>query len=148
VKQLNFPSYDFKIRKSANGFEILDDVRKKWVVLTPEEWVRQHTIRWLISEKNYPAGLIAIERQILINGVSNRFDAVVFDRNASPLIVVECKAPEVEINEAVFDQAARYNMNVNASMLLITNGISHYCCTINHQEQTYQFLKDLPKYRP
>lgn len=114
--------------------------------MTPEEWVRQHTLRWIVTAKLYPAGLIAVEKRITINGMERRFDAVVFDRESNPLIIVECKAPEVRITEEVFDQAARYNLNVNAAFMLITNGLTHYCCKMDHANQAYSFLKELPEY--
>lgn len=146
MKQLNFPAYEFKLKKSGDGFQILDEFRKKWISLTPEEWVRQHTLRWIVTAKLYPAGLIAVEKRITINGMERRFDAVVFDRESNPLIIVECKAPEVRITEEVFDQAARYNLNVNAAFMLITNGLTHYCCKMDHANQAYSFLKELPEY--
>lgn len=146
MKQLNFPQYEFKLRKSGDGFQILDEFRKKWIVLTPEEWVRQHVLRWLVVEKLYPAGLIAVEKRISINGAERRFDAVVFDRDSRPQIIVECKAPEVKITEDVFDQTARYNLNVKAAILLITNGLNHYCCVMDHENQKYTFLKELPQF--
>jgi type I site-specific restriction endonuclease len=147
VKQLNFPRYEFKLRKSGDGFQILDEFRKKWVALTPEEWVRQHTLRWIITEKLYPAGLIAVEKSILINGMEQRFDAVVFNRASEPAVIIECKAPEVKITEEVFDQVARYNMKVMAPFLLITNGLTHYCCVMDHEGKSYSFLKELPSYK-
>jgi type I site-specific restriction-modification system R (restriction) subunit len=146
VNQLNFPHYDFKIRKTEKDFEIFDDFRKKWVVVTPEEWVRQHVLKWLVEEKKYPSGLLAVEKQININGLSRRFDAVIFDIHAKPMVIIECKAPEVKITEEVFDQIARYNLVVNAEYLLITNGLRHYCCRIDHAQQSYSFLKELPDY--
>lgn len=147
MKQLNFPGYEFKLRKSGEGFQILDEFRKKWIALTPEEWVRQHTLRWIVKEKLYPAGLIAVEKSILINGVEQRFDAVVFNRESEPSVIIECKAPEVKITEEVFDQIARYNMKVMAPLLLITNGLTHYCCVMNHEQKSYNFLKELPAYK-
>lgn len=144
LPKLNFPSYAFRLREKESRPEIFDEVRKKWVTLTPEEWVRQHVMKWLTEEKKYPASLLAIEKSISVNGLTKRCDMVAFDREANPLLIVECKAHDVEINQQVFDQAARYNLTLNADLFLLTNGLKHFCCKIDHDQKSYNFIKDLP----
>lgn len=146
--QLNFPEFIFRIRENEKRPEIFDEVRKKWVALTPEEWVRQHTIRWLLEIKNYPAALLAVEKTITVNGLSRRCDLVFFTRELNPFLLVECKAPDVSVSQEVFDQAARYNLSLGADLFLITNGLNHFCCRADHEKSVYQFLKDLPAYQP
>lgn len=141
---LNFPAYEFRLRENESRPEIFDPSRKKWVTLTPEEWVRQHTLAWLSQEKKYPLSRMGVEKTISVNGLAKRCDIIVFDREAKPALIVECKAPEVEITQAVFDQAARYNMTLGADLFLLTNGLRHFCCTLDHIEQKYNFIKELP----
>lgn len=125
---------------------IFDEIRKKFVVLQPEEWVRQHVIRFLMEEKGYPKSLISVEREITINGLSKRFDVVVFSPSANVSLVVECKAPSVVITQSVFDQIARYNLSLNADLLMVTNGLTHYYCQMDYNQKKYHFLNELPKY--
>ena len=145
MQQLNFPSYSFRLKASENKTLIFDIVRKKYVVLTPEEWVRQHCIHFLHFEKGYALSLMAIEKQLKIHSLTRRTDIVVYTNEGLPLIVVECKAPSVEISQATFDQIARYNMELDAALLMVTNGISHFYSFIDHEHKSYQFLADLPK---
>ncbi len=146
LPKLNFPSFHFKLRENESRQEIFDEVRRKWVILTPEEWVRQHTLKWLIEEKGYPASLLAIEKAIQVNGLTKRCDIVAFNTKAEAILVVECKSNDVNISQAVFDQAARYNMTLNVDLFLLTNGINHFCCKADHTAQSYVFLKELPNY--
>ena len=146
LPRLNFPVYEFRLRGQNSRPEVYDEVRKKWIVLTPEEWVRQHVIRWLVEEKKYPASLLAVEKSISVNGLTKRCDVVAFNRQGNPLLVIECKAHDVEISQPVFDQAARYNMTLNADLFLLTNGINHFCCRTDHEHKSYFFLKELPEY--
>ena len=118
MTELNLPFYKFKIKSSENKRLIFDQLRKKYVVLTPEEWVRQHFISYLLSEKKYPASLIAIEKEMKINGLKKRTDILIFNKQGLPYIIVECKAPSVPITQTTFDQIARYNLKLNASFLL------------------------------
>ncbi len=134
------------MRNEGNGVEIFDEIRKKWLVLTPEEWVRQHLIKFLVDDRKYPSSLIALERLVNVNGLAQRTDAVVYDRNGQALVVCECKAPEIAINQRVFDQAARYNASIKAPYLLISNGMSHYFCKIDHLESAFIFLKEIPTF--
>ncbi|MFO8055028.1 MAG: type I restriction enzyme HsdR N-terminal domain-containing protein [Bacteroidales bacterium] len=144
---LNFPSYEFTIKGSGDQEKIFDHIRKKYVVLTPEEWVRQHVIAFLLSEKNIPAGLTAVEKQIKYNKMSRRADIVVFNSEARPLLIVECKAPTVEITQEAFAQIARYNVAMRVDYLMVTNGINHYYCKMDYVNWTYDFLKTLPEYK-
>jgi hypothetical protein len=116
------------------------------VVLTPEEWVSQHFISYLLSEKKYPASLIAIEKELKINGLKKRTDILIFNKKGFPNIIVECKAPSVPITQNTFDQIARYNLKLNASFLIVTNGLQHFYCQMDHENQQYVFLKDIPNY--
>ena len=146
VQNLNFPTYSFRLKNSENNTHIFDVVRKKFVVLQPEEWVRQHCIQYLIQEKNYPISLINIEKVILINGLKKRYDIVVFNPNGSLALVVECKAPKVKISQTTFDQIARYNLTLKAPYLMVTNGLNHYFCTMNYNNESFEFLETLPDY--
>lgn len=146
LPKLNFPFYEFRLRETESIPEIFDEVRKKWVVLTPEEWVRQHTMKWLIDFKKYPASLLAVEKSIEVNGLTKRCDIVAFNRDGNPVLIVECKAHDVEVTQAVFDQAARYNLTLNANLFLLTNGINHYCCSVDHEKNAYVFLAELPEF--
>jgi hypothetical protein len=146
MKVLNLPFYKFNIKISENKRLIFDQLRKKYVVLTPEEWVRQHFISYLLSEKKYPASLIAIEKELKINGLKKRTDILIFNKKGFPNIIVECKAPSVPITQNTFDQIARYNLKLNASFLIVTNGLQHFYCQMDHENQQYVFLKDIPNY--
>jgi len=146
MQTLNLPTYNFRIRASKDKNEIFDDIRKKFVVLTPEEWVRQNFISYLINEKRFPASLIVVEMSLKLNKMQKRSDIVVHDNNGNPLLIVECKAPSVQINQDVFDQVARYNMTFKVKYLIVTNGLDHYCCMIDHDNMNYQFLQEIPSY--
>ncbi|KOY52338.1 Type I restriction enzyme R protein [Polaribacter dokdonensis DSW-5] len=116
------------------------------MVLTPEEWVRQHFVQYLIDEKRYPASLIALEKQLVINNRKKRTDVLIFNKNGTPEIIVECKAPSIKITQDTFDQIARYNLKLNAHYLIVTNGLQHYYCKMDFENETYIFLKDIPSY--
>ena len=145
-QKLNFPTYDFKLIKQDSKIYIFDIVRKKYILLNPEEWVRQHVLHYLITEKKYPVNLIAVEKQLIINQNKRRFDLVVFNRKMQAEILIECKAPEVQINQKTFDQANQYNWLLKAPYLFLTNGKKHYICQINFEQNKVQFLKELPRY--
>jgi len=145
MQKLNFPTYNYKFEKRADKIYIFDEIRRQYVHLTPEEWVRQHTLQFLIQEKHYPKTLIAVEKQLTINQTQRRFDIVVFNRQMQPHILVECKAPHIKIDQKTFDQANQYNWLLKAPYLFLTNGLKHYICQINFDENNYQFLKELPK---
>jgi hypothetical protein len=148
VQHLNFPEYDFRIRRSESGqsSEIFDIVRKKFVALTPEEWVRQHLLHFMVDDKKYPASLLAVEKELFVAGIKKRTDVIVYSRKAEPLMIAECKSPDVTLNQNSFDQAARYNMNVGVSWLLLTNGLVHYCCRINFDKKKYEVEDEIPEY--
>ena len=143
--KLNFPSYTFRFKKEDDTALIFDEIRKKFVVLTPEEWVRQHTIRMLIEEKNIPKSHINVEKQIVLNKLKKRYDIVVFNSDGSIFLIVECKAPHIKISQTTFDQIAQYNFVLNARYLMVTNGLSHYYCRMDFEEQRYHFLSELPE---
>jgi type I site-specific restriction endonuclease len=143
---LNFPLYDIKTRELEGKRVIFDVVRRKWVPLLPEEWVRQHAVQYLLQEKGYPAGLLSIEKGFHFQGMPQRADIVAYNRQGEAVLMVECKAPAVQIEQAVFDQAARYNRVIRAGYLFVTNGLQHYCCQIDWAAQRYQFVDDIPAY--
>jgi hypothetical protein len=144
--QLNLPKYSFKIKNRENKLYIFDIIRKKYVVLTPEEWVRQHFVHYLNMDKKYPKSIIAIEKQLKYNGLIKRTDILVFDKLGQPDIIVECKSPNIKISQDTFDQIARYNLKLNANFLVVTNGIQHFYCKLDHQNKQYVFLEDLAQY--
>jgi type I site-specific restriction endonuclease len=146
VKKLNLPEYDFRIRERDSKKQIFDEIRKRFVALTPEEWVRQNFLKYLLIEKNYPQSLISVEGKLKLFKRKKRTDIVVYDKQGKPLLIVECKAPNVVIDQNVFDQIVRYNMALQVKYLLLTNGISHYSCTIDYSHQAYHFLKEIPDY--
>lgn len=146
VQQLNFPTYTFRFKNSENKLSIFDDIRKKFIVLTPEEWVRQHCVNFLMIEKKYPKSLINVEKELFINGRKKRYDIVVYNSDGSINILIECKAPKVPITQKTFDQIAQYNLTLNANLLMVTNGLNHYYCQLDYDNERYQFLKDIPEY--
>ncbi len=146
MQHLNFPTYTFRFKNNENKVSIFDSIRKKFVVLQPEEWVRQHCVQFLIQEKGYPESLINVEKELTINSLKKRYDIVVFNPDGSIHIIVECKAPKISINQNTFDQIARYNLELNASFLMVTNGLNHYYCQMDFENERYQFLKDIPEY--
>jgi hypothetical protein len=146
MQPLNLPTYKFRIKSSENKHFIFDIIRKKYMVLTPEEWVRQHFIHYLIEEKKYPISLIAVEKKLTINKLTKRTDILVFNNKGLPNIIVECKAPSVKITQETFDQIARYNLKLEANYLITTNGLEHFYCKMDTKNEQYIFLKNLPAY--
>lgn len=144
--ELNLPTFDKKITKKDDKPFILDIIRRQHVALTPEEWVRQHFVHFLIHHKGYPQSLMANEVQLKLNGMSRRCDTVVYDRSLNPRVIVEYKAPTVTITQKVFDQICRYNMVLQVDYLIVSNGLSHYCCQLDYSTRTYRFLHDIPEY--
>jgi len=145
MEQLNFPKYEFRISEKEGQKYIFDDIRKKHVKLTPEEWVRQNTIKYLIHEKNYPASLIAVEQAIKVNQNSKRCDIVLYNNTGLPHMIVECKAPSVKISQKTFDQIATYNIQLRVDYLFVTNGMQHFCCKMDYTNNSYNFVKDIPQ---
>ena len=147
MQKLNLPSYNFKLKSSENKTLIFDKLRKKYMVLTPEEWVRQHYVSFLIEEKKYPTTLIALEKQLTINNRKKRTDILVFNKEGNHEIIVECKAPSIKITQDTFDQIARYNLKLKATFLIVTNGLEHFYCKMDFINETYIFLKEIPDYK-
>jgi type I site-specific restriction endonuclease len=144
---LNLPPYPFKISDDGKGqLSLFDEIRKKTIILTPEEWVRQHFVQYLIKQKNYPRSLIRLEGGLKLNGLQKRTDIVVFNSAGERILIVECKAPSVTIDQKTFDQVARYNMVHKVSLLAVSNGLQHYYCTVDQQKREYKFIEDLPAY--
>ena len=146
MQELNLPSYEFRLKKDDGQVRIFDEVRKKYVALTPEEWVRQHFIMYLINQKQVPAGLIILEKQLIMNKMSRRPDILIHNRQGEAVMIVECKAPEVNITQDTFDQVARYNSVLSVQYLVVTNGLKHFCCQMDYKGNTYRFLEDIPEY--
>ena len=146
MQNLNFPSFDFRFKNSENKVSIFDEIRKKFILLNPEEWVRQHTVQFLLHEKKYPKSYLNVEKVIKLNEITKRYDIVVFRPDGSLFLLIECKAPEVKITQDTFDQIARYNMKLKARYLMVTNGLNHYFCQMDFEKEQYTFLKELPKY--
>lgn len=147
LQNLNFPEFSFRFKNRENKVSIFDDIRKKFVVLQPEEWVRQHCVHFLIIYKHFPKSLINVEKKLEVNKMTKRYDIVVFKTNGDIHLIVECKAPKVKIDQDTFDQIARYNLELNADYLMITNGLEHYYCQMDFENQRYNFLKDIPSYK-
>lgn len=143
---LNLPSFDAKISKTDRSTIIFDRLRRKYVSLTPEEWVRQHFVNYLIVEKNYPASLIANEAKINLNSLSRRCDTVVYNSRLDPLVILEYKSPDVKITQEVFDQIVRYNIVLRVKYLIVSNGLSHYCCEMDYENQTFRYVNEIPDY--
>lgn len=147
LQPLQLPPYPFKITDVNGRLMLFDEIRKKQVVITPEEWVRQHFVQYLINQKNYPKTLIKLEGGLRLNGMPRRSDIVVFNKHGDKILMVECKAPSVAITQKVFDQVARYNMAYKIDLLAVTNGLQHYYCTIDFVNESYRFIEELPAYR-
>lgn len=143
---LNLPQYPLRIKQDDKGTYIFDDIRKKFLVLTPEEWVRQHLVHFLIHEKKYPKSLIQLEGGLKLNSRQKRSDILIFNSTGQKVLLVECKAPSVKISQDTFDQIARYNFVHRVQWLLVSNGIQHYCCEIDFERSSYRFVEELPKY--
>jgi Type I restriction enzyme R protein N terminus (HSDR_N) len=142
---LDFPSYTFRFKNSENKVSIFDPIRKKFIILTPEEWVRQHVVEFLVQEKKYPKSYINVEKLLKINDLNKRYDVVVFNPDGTIFLLVECKAPEIKISQTTFDQIARYNMVLKSNYLMVTNGLNHYFCEMDFVQNKYKFLQQLPE---
>jgi hypothetical protein len=147
MEQLNLPDFDFRVRLDEKGVrEIFDQTRKKFVRLTPEEWVRQHFINYMTTILGFPATLIVVEAMLTYNKMKKRFDILGYNQTGAPVMIIECKAPSVKITQAVFDQVAMYNVALRVDYLVVTNGMSHFACKVNYQENSWAFLKEIPAY--
>jgi hypothetical protein len=146
LQKLNLPEYTFRFKQEENKTYIFDIFRKKYIVLTPEEWVRQNFLMHLVTDLDFPKSLIAVEAGLKLYKTQKRTDIVVYDKQGIPILIVECKAPEIAINEKVFDQIVRYNMALQVNYLVVTNGLNHYCCKLDYTKKSYKFLKSIPNY--
>ena len=143
---LNLPSFEAKVIRKDGLPAIFDFIRRRYVALTPEEWVRQHFVHFLIEHKGYPRALMANEVQLKLNHTQKRCDTVLYRRDLTAQMIVEYKAPDVEITQAVFDQIGRYNLVLHVDYLVVSNGLQHYCCRMDYVQNRYQFLPDIPLY--
>ena len=147
MHSLNFPSYNFRLKNRENKITVFDELRKKFVVLTPEEWVRQHVVHFLLNEKKFPKSLLNVEKQLKVQGLLKRYDVIAYNPDGSIHLVVECKAASVPVGQETFDQIARYNLALNSTFLMVTNGLNHYFCKMNYSQEKYDFLPDLPEWQ-
>ncbi|MDC1325176.1 type I restriction enzyme HsdR N-terminal domain-containing protein [Ulvibacter sp.] len=144
MQKLNFPEYQFRFKSKENKRLIFDEIRKKFIILTPEEWVRQHVIHYLVKDKKYPASHLSVEKQLKLHDTVKRYDIVVYNRDGGIELIVECKAPSIKISQDTFDQIARYNFVLRANLLMVTNGVEHYFCKMDFEAEKYEFIKELP----
>ena len=143
---LNLPSFEIKLKEKDGKTIIFDVLRKRYVALTPEEWVRQHFVHYLLKDKGYPSSLMANEVFVKLNGTSKRCDTVLYRQDLKARMIIEYKAPNIEITQKVFDQITRYNMVLKVDYLVVSNGLQHYCCKIDYHEMSYHFLPEIPNY--
>lgn len=146
MQKLQLPAYTFRIREHDNKSLIFDEFRHRWVTLTPEEWVRQHFLKYLSMEKKFPRSLMAVEKKVAVNGLPQRFDLLVYDRKGNPLLVAEFKAPGIPVNQSVFDQALRYNSTLMAPFFLISNGLDHFICQVDYLNYQTSYIREIPSY--
>src|ERR1700733_8993694 len=146
LQPLHLPPYPFKITDENGQLTLFDEVRKKNIVITPEEWVRQHFVQYLIRQKHYPKSLIKLEGGHKLHGMAKRSDIVVYNPAGEKILLVECKAPSVTIDQKTFDQVARYNMVHKVKVIAVTNGLQHYFCLIDFEAVNYKFIEELPAY--
>jgi len=146
LKELNLPAYSFRISEKDGSEMILDPLRRKFIKLTPEEWVRQHFIQYLINQGGYPSGLMGVEVMFMLNKLKRRVDILVHNRSGMPVMIVECKAPDIKLDEAVFEQIATYNFKYKVPYLIVTNGIHHYACKFDHELMKFEYLLVIPVY--
>lgn len=146
MQKLNLPEYDFRLKTEDEKSYIFDAIRKKFVVLTPEEWVRQNFIQYLKTEKKYPETLMAVEKKVMVNQNLRRFDLLVYSRNGHPNLIAEFKAPNVKITQETFDQVVRYNMSLRVERVVVSNGLQHFACEIDYAKNSYLYLPEIPEY--
>ena len=147
MEKLNFPEFGIRLKNKENKSLIFDIIRKNWFLLTPEEWVRQHCIHYLIFIKHYPKSLINVEKKVLVNGVPKRYDIIIFSKNGEVLLIVECKEPRIKISQSVFDQISKYNLTLKSKYLMVSNGLTHYFCSVDYLNNNYFFLTEIPKFK-
>lgn len=144
--ELNLPSYDVKLRGTQEKPEIFDFLRRRFVALTPEEWVRQHFTHWLVDYKGYPKGLLGNEIELRIGEKKLRCDSILYHQNTNPRMIIEYKSPNIKIKQQVFNQITVYNLLLHVDYLVVSNGLQHYCCKMDYANQRYEFLEDIPDY--
>jgi len=147
MQKLNLPEFSFRIKTEGGKSFIFDALRKKFVRLTPEEWVRQNFVQFMVAHKNFPVSLITVEASVKVNSNPQRADLVVYHRGAQPLLIAEFKAPGVKISQQTFDQIVRYNMQLKVPFLVVSNGLEHYCCKINYSDGSFLFLPEIPDFK-
>jgi type I site-specific restriction endonuclease len=147
MQALNLPTYYFKLKSENERNYIFDVIRGKYIILTPEEWVRQNIVRYLNEEKEYPLSLMSLESGFSLYQTKKRTDILIFNREAKPIAMVECKAASIKINQSVFDQIIRYNLSFRLVYIIVTNGLQHYCCKIDNDNLTHEFMNEIPSYR-
>ena len=147
MEKLNFPEFGIRLKNKENKCLIFDIIRKNWFLLTPEEWVRQNCIHYLIFIKHYPKSLINVEKKILVNGVPKRYDIIIASKNGEVLWIVECKEPRIKISQSVFDQISKYNLTLKSKYLMVSNGLTHYFCSVDYLNNDYFFLTEIPKFK-
>ncbi|MBI9065974.1 MAG: type I restriction enzyme HsdR N-terminal domain-containing protein [Salinivirgaceae bacterium] len=145
--KLNLPDFSDKLKINKVENTIFDVFRKKNIILTPEEWVRQNFLWYMKENLGYPEGLISVEMSLILNNLTRRCDIVAFNRKGQPKLIVECKAPQIKINQKTFDQIATYNLKLKVDFLVITNGINHYCCLMNYNDNSYSFIEEIPNFK-
>jgi hypothetical protein len=143
---INLPAFDIKIRSEGNQLQVFDSIRRKFVAFTPEERVRQYFINYLLFYKSFPSGLLAVEQPVMVNNMNQRVDIVAFNRKGEPLLIVECKAPSVNLTRDTYAQAARYNLTLKANYLVVTNGVNHFCSRIDLVSKNFYSLSEVPNY--
>jgi hypothetical protein len=144
--ELNLPKYEIQLRGTREKPEIFDFLRRRYVKLTPEEWVRQHFVHWLVEHKGYPKGLLGNEIELQVGEKKLRCDSILYDSNAHPVMIIEYKAPTIALSQKVFDQISAYNLLLHVDYLVMSNGIEHYCCQMDYERNCYYFLQDIPDY--
>ena len=144
--KLNLPEYPAKIKMQGTRRFIFDQIRKKYVILTPEEWVRQHFLNYLIKDLEYPRSLVKVESGLMVNSMGRRSDILVYNKEIAPYLLIECKAAHRALNHKALDQLSIYNRTIKAQYLVLTNGLRHYCCCMNYETNSYQFQSGLPSY--
>ena len=146
MQKLNLPKYAFRTKTEGGKQYIFDSIRKKFIVLTPEEWVRQNFIQYLKKAKKYPENLMAVEKQIMVNGKQRRFDLLIYLRNGQPHLIAEFKAPNVKITQDAFDQVVRYNMALRVERVIVSNGLQHFACEIDYVKNSFSYLPEIPEF--
>lgn len=144
--QLNLPTYDLRLRRTGNRDMIFDVLRRKYVALTPEEWVRQHFVHFLIEHKGYPTALLANEIELRIGEKHLRADTLLYNKELRPHMLIEYKSPTIALTQKVFDQISAYNLLLHADYLIVSNGMQHICCCMDYEQNTYHFLEEIPAY--